>query len=84
MPTKSFASDPGGRKWYLVDAEQYALGRLASHVAVILRGKHKPIIRIERGIDQGVFVEQHWLGGNVANLHVIGRTQAPLAANDFI
>ena len=31
------------RKWYLVDAEGMVLGRLASQVAAILRGKHKPI-----------------------------------------
>jgi len=31
------------RKWYLVDAKNQVLGRLASHVARILRGKHKPI-----------------------------------------
>jgi large subunit ribosomal protein L13 len=30
------------RKWYVVDAEGKALGRLASEVAKILRGKHKP------------------------------------------
>ncbi len=30
------------RKWYLVDAEGMVLGRLASQVASILRGKHKP------------------------------------------
>ncbi len=31
------------RKWYVVDAEGMVLGRLASQVANILRGKHKPI-----------------------------------------
>ena len=31
------------RKWYIVDAEGKTLGRLASKVASILRGKHKPI-----------------------------------------
>lgn len=31
------------RKWYVVDAEGKVLGRLASEVAKILRGKHKPI-----------------------------------------
>ncbi len=31
------------RKWYVVDAEGKPLGRLASEVAKILRGKHKPI-----------------------------------------
>ena len=31
------------RKWYLVDAENKVLGRLASEIATRLRGKHKPI-----------------------------------------
>ncbi|MCL2397349.1 MAG: 50S ribosomal protein L13 [Defluviitaleaceae bacterium] len=31
------------RKWYVVDAEGHTLGRLASEIAKILRGKHKPI-----------------------------------------
>ena len=31
------------RKWYIVDVEGMVLGRLASQVAAILRGKHKPI-----------------------------------------
>lgn len=30
------------RKWYVVDAEGLTLGRMASEVAKILRGKHKP------------------------------------------
>jgi len=30
------------RKWYLVDAAGKTLGRLASRVAILLRGKHKP------------------------------------------
>jgi large subunit ribosomal protein L13 len=30
------------RKWYVVDAEGQVLGRLATRVATILRGKHKP------------------------------------------
>ena len=31
------------RKWYVIDATGYTLGRLASEVAKILRGKNKPI-----------------------------------------
>lgn len=31
------------RKWYVIDAEGERLGRLASEVAALLRGKHKPI-----------------------------------------
>ena len=30
------------RKWYVVDASEYTLGRLASEVAKVLRGKNKP------------------------------------------
>ena len=42
---KTFAPRPQdiSHKWYLVDAENAILGRLASHIAMILRGKHKPI-----------------------------------------
>ena len=29
------------RKWYLVDAQDQVLGRLATQVATVLRGKHK-------------------------------------------
>ena len=32
-----------GRKWYVVDATNMTLGRLASEVAKVLRGKNKPI-----------------------------------------
>jgi len=31
------------RKWWLVDAEDQTLGRLASRITTVLRGKHKPI-----------------------------------------
>lgn len=31
------------RKWYVVDATDCTLGRLASEIAKILRGKHKPV-----------------------------------------
>ena len=30
------------RKWYVIDAENKTLGRLATEVATLLRGKHKP------------------------------------------
>ena len=42
------------RKWYVVDAEGVALGRLASKVASILRGKNKPIFT--PNVDTGDFV----------------------------
>ena len=42
---KTFVTKPAEveHKWYVVDAEGQTLGRLASKVAIILRGKHKPI-----------------------------------------
>ena len=42
---KSFMASPSTieRKWYVVDATGYTLGRLASEVAKVLRGKNKPI-----------------------------------------
>ena len=42
---KSFVAKPLEleRKWYIVDAEGKTLGRMASEVASVLRGKHKPI-----------------------------------------
>lgn len=42
------------RKWHLVDADGKTLGRLASRVAVLLRGKHKPIFTPH--VDTGDFV----------------------------
>ena len=42
------------RQWYVVDAEGLALGRVASQVANILRGKNKPIYT--PNVDTGDFV----------------------------
>jgi len=42
---KTFMANPANieRKWYVIDAEDKALGRVAAEVAKILRGKNKPI-----------------------------------------
>ena len=42
---KTFMASPATieRKWYVVDASGYTLGRLSSEVAKVLRGKNKPI-----------------------------------------
>lgn len=42
------------RKWYIIDAEGQTLGRIASEVASILRGKHKP--QFTPHVDTGDFV----------------------------
>lgn len=42
------------RKWYVVDATGYTLGRLSSEIAKVLRGKNKPIFTPH--IDTGDYV----------------------------
>jgi large subunit ribosomal protein L13 len=44
------------RQWYLVDAKDKILGRLAVKVAVILRGKHKPIFTPHLDTGDGVII----------------------------
>ncbi len=42
MPTYSPKPGEVDRAWHVIDAEDVVLGRLATHVATLLRGKHKP------------------------------------------
>lgn len=53
---KTYTAKPGDiqRQWYVVDAEGKTLGRLATEVATLLRGKHKPMYTPT--IDCGDFV----------------------------
>ena len=54
MKTFMASSATVDRKWYVVDAEGMTLGRLASEVAKVLRGKNKPIFTPH--IDTGDYV----------------------------
>jgi large subunit ribosomal protein L13 len=54
MRTLSIRKEDVTRKWYVVDAENLVLGRLASEIAKILRGKHKPFFTPH--VDTGDFV----------------------------
>lgn len=53
---KTYSAKPKDvdHKWYVVDAEGQVLGRLATEIAVLLRGKHKPIFTPH--LDTGDFV----------------------------
>ena len=53
---KTYMASPADieRKWYVVDATGYTLGRLSSEVAKILRGKNKP--QFTPHIDTGDYV----------------------------
>ena len=52
--TYSPKADDVAREWFVVDATNLPLGRLASEIAQVLRGKHKPIVAPH--VDTGDFV----------------------------
>jgi len=52
--TRFIRTEDADRKWYIVDARDQVLGRLAAQVARIIRGKHKPIFT--PNMDTGDFV----------------------------
>jgi large subunit ribosomal protein L13 len=54
--TRTFSPKPADikREWIVIDATDVVLGRLASHTAAILRGKHKPTFAPH--MDMGDFV----------------------------
>jgi len=66
---KTYTVKPGDikRQWRLVDAEGKTLGRLASRIAAILKGKHKPIYTPHADVGDYVIVI------NADKIHVTGR-----------
>jgi large subunit ribosomal protein L13 len=66
---KTFLAKPEGvtRQWFLVDAENQVLGRLAAKIALILRGKNKPTFTPH--VDTGDFV----VVINAEKVHLSGR-----------
>ncbi len=66
---KTYVTKPQSveREWYVVDAEGQTLGRLATRIASILRGKHKP--QFSPAVDVGDFV----IVVNAEKLRVTGR-----------
>ncbi len=65
---RTFSPKPGDieRSWYLIDADNVPLGRLASEIAQVLRGKHKPTFAPH--VDGGDFV----IVVNADKIHVSG------------
>ena len=66
MKTVSAKSQEVERKWYVVDAEGETLGRLATRIATVLRGKHKPSFTPH--VDTGDYV----IVINAEKIHVTG------------
>ena len=66
---KTFMASPAtiDRKWYVVDATDMTLGRLASEVAKVLRGKNKPIFTPHIDCGDNVIVI------NAEKIHVTGK-----------
>jgi large subunit ribosomal protein L13 len=67
MTTYSAKTGEVQHGWYVVDAQDKVLGRLASQIAVRLRGKHKP--QYTPHVDTGDYI----VVVNVAKLRVTGR-----------
>jgi large subunit ribosomal protein L13 len=69
MSMKTYMAKPADteKRWFVVDAEGKTLGRLATVVADILRGKRKPTFTPH--VDTGDFV----IVVNAAKIHVTGR-----------
>jgi len=67
MATYSAKKKDIERAWHLVDAEDVVLGKLASRIAAILRGKHKPIYTTH--VDTGDFV----VVVNAEKIHLTGK-----------
>ncbi len=68
---KTFTATPQTvkREWFVVDAENQVLGRLASEVAKRLRGKHKPVYTPH--VDTGDYI----IIINADKVHVTGRKE---------
>jgi len=67
MPTSMPKENEIERKWYVVDADGKVLGRLATRVASILRGKHKPTFTPHLDVGDHVVVL------NAEKVHLTGR-----------
>src|ERR671922_1597727 len=67
MPTLMPKESEIERKWFVVDADGQVLGRLATQVATILRGKHKPSFAPHLDVGDHVVVL------NAEKVHLTGR-----------
>lgn len=69
---RTYSPKPGEveRNWYVIDAADVVLGRLASQTAILLRGKHKP--QFAPHIDTGDFV----IIVNADKVHLSGNKRA--------
>lgn len=69
MGTATPAASSQGRQWHVIDADGQVLGRIASHAARLLQGKHKPTWT--PFLDQG----DHVVVINAARVRLTGRKE---------
>jgi large subunit ribosomal protein L13 len=69
MPTYIPKVDESDREWFVIDAKDKVLGKLATRAASILTGKHKP--RFTPFLDTG----DHVIVINAAKVHLTGRKE---------
>ena len=69
---KTYSAKPSDieKKWYVIDAEDVVLGRLASVIAMRLRGKHKPLFTPHIDCGDNIIVV------NADKVHLTGRKMA--------
>ena len=87
MKTYSVKAGEIERDWYVVDAADQVLGRLATRIATVLRGKHKPIYSTH--LDTGDYVvvvnaERVRLTGNKADQKEYFRHSGYMGGERFI
>mgnify|MGYP003353007745 FL=1 len=66
---KTYSAKPSdiNKKWWLIDAKDLILGRLASQTAILLRGKHKPTFTPHMDCGDNVVII------NAKHVHLTGR-----------
>src|SRR5260221_333142 len=84
---KSYTATPRDiqQDWYIVDADGLVLGRLATEVARIIRGKHKPTFTPHMDTGDGVIVINHrTLGDYFPRPALVSAIQQPFTATDML
>lgn len=87
MKTYTVSADEIERDWWVVDAEDEILGRFASRIARILRGKHKPTFSPHLDVGDHVIVvnaEKIRLTGKKADTKRYFRHSGYMGGEDFV
>ena len=70
MKTTSLKQKEISKEWILINAEGVVLGRLASYVSILLRGKHKPNYTPHMDCGDNVVIINASKGKNLSRKHI--------------